>query len=309
MPEADGQVILIAGMQDDDRRRLGARLISQGRRVVAVRSGREAIDRTRDVRPDLVLLGAALGDMEAGEVCRQLREDEASREIPVIFVVGAAGAIDRDRTLTAGAVDFLPAGADDAELLARTACALEIKRLRDALRIPPEQDALTGLLNRVHFEKHYRRECNRSRRYDSLFSLVIVDVDRFREINSRHGLDFADAVLREAADVLRNKTRESDYVARWGGNEFILLLPEANLPKSIGFAKKLQAALVDHRYGPSETDIRLTVSMGVASRQNIGGRDPGDLLALTHECLHEAKHDGGDRIVYHTCGEFATVKR
>jgi len=307
MHAMDGQPVLIVEDDEDDCRLLESRLTEYGHRVTAAHSGQEALDLVRDLAPQLILLKVSLPGMDGFEVCRRLKADRDTRDIPIVFLTAAGEEIDKMNGLHVGGLDYISTPFDDAELLARTTWALRLKQLQDELSVPAEEDKLTGLLNSSFFNVQYHRECNRSRRYDSLFAVVMVDVDRFQQVNSLHGAAFGDMVLKELATILREQTRESDYVARWGSNEFVLMLPEGDLPKAIRFAKKLYGVIAAHEFGPAETKIRLTVSIGVASRQNLGGRDPGELLKLARESLHTAKEQGGDKIVYHTCGEFNTA--
>ncbi|MCD6304614.1 MAG: GGDEF domain-containing protein, partial [Planctomycetes bacterium] len=209
--------------------------------------------------------------------------------------------------LRLGGLDYLSLPPVESELLARLSLALRLKQLSDRLRNPAGLDHLTGLLNRTAFEEEFQRECNRSRRYDSLFGLVVLDIDGFRGINERCGLGFGDHVLKEVADILRRQTRESDHVARWWGNEFIILLPEADLPKAIGFAKKLHAAVAEHRFSRRGAEVRIHTSIGLTSRQNIGGRDPVEMLKIAQDSVQTAKRAGGNRIIYYTYGEFSQV--
>ena len=308
MSALNGQSVLVATSDANHLQLLQEKLSEHGCLVTPARNAAEAMDLARDLDPKVILLAAAMDGMDGFDVCRRLKRDEDTQAIPVLFLVDRDRPVDKMYGLQLGGQDFIALPADDADLLARITTAVQLKTLRDTLALPAEKDDLTGLLNRTFFDEEYQRECNRARRYDSLFALVVVDLDHFREINRAHGLATGDRVLAEAASVLRAKTRESDYVARWGGNEFMILLPEGNLPKAIGFAKKLYTALSNHDFGPPDNRFRLSVSLGVASRQNLGGRDPGELIKLVQECLHSAKAEGGDRIVYHTCGEFNPVR-
>ena len=308
MHAVDGQPVLIVENDEDRYRLLESKLTEYGHRVTAAHSGEEALGLARDLAPQLILLKVSLPGMDGFEVCRRLKANHDTRDIPVVFLTVAGEEIDKMNGLHVGGLDYISTPFDDAELLARTTWALRLKQLQDELSVPAEEDKLTGLLNRSFFNVQYHRECNRSRRYDSLFAVVMVDIDRFQQVNSLHGAAFGDLVLKELATILREQTRESDYVARWGSNEFVLMLPEGDLPKAIRFAKKLYGVIAAHEFGPAETKVRLTVSIGVASRQNLGGRDPGELLKLARESLHAAKEQGGDKIVYHTCGEFNTAQ-
>jgi diguanylate cyclase (GGDEF)-like protein len=299
-------------MVDDDQQRRGLlreKLVAMGYRVLGAGNAADAMAMVRDFSPQIILLNATLSGADGVETCRMLQENGHTEDIPVILLADAAGRIDKTKGLRAGALDFLAIPADDAELEARVANAVRLKLLADKLRDPAAEDALTGLLNRASFMEQFQRECNRSRRYDSLFALVIMDIDGFNEINERFGLSFGDHVLKEVAAVLREQTRQSDSLARWGGNEFIVMLPEADLPKAIGFAKKLHSALGEHTFTFQQETLHVSVSIGVASRQNIGGRDPSEMLRLAHGCLNTVKEASGGTIAYHTCWEYSLVRQ
>ena len=270
--------------------------------VASARNQAEAFRRMGETRPQVILLDATMDDDQGLALCRQIKSEAMWSDIPVLFLTAGAEPADKAECLLAGGMDFLDLSADEAELSARVAAAARVAELEDKVRHPADHDRLTGLLSRTAFEEVYHRECNRSRRYDSLFALVVVDIDRFVQVNNEYGLPFGDQVLKETAQVLLDTSRESDYVSRWGGNEFIVMLPEANLPKAIGFARKLFKAITSHDFLFDGQAVRVTVSMSVVSRQNIGGRDPGELLKIAHDCLQQAKAKG-DRIFYHTCGE------
>ncbi len=309
MNSAYKQPVLVVDDNAESADRLRCALEAQDYPVTVATDVEEAARGAVEARPHVVLARAAMQPTSGFDLCRTLKAEPDTRDIPVIFLVGEDDPIDRAHGLAIGGLDYLPLPFDEVELRARVATALRLKELTDELRNPTMRDPLTGLLNRAFFVEQFERECNRSRRYDTLFALVIVDVDAFRQINADSGIEAGDHVLTELATVLEEQTRESDLVARWGSNEFIVLLPEGNLPQAIGFAKKLRRAVIEHGFQHGEVELAPTVSIGVASRQNIGGRDPGDLLKLAHACLLNAKKAGGDCVYYFTCGEFNAVRQ
>jgi len=287
---------------------LADRLAALGHSVATAECGADALDRAAEAPPAVVLLKADLPDLHGFEVCRRLKAQHATGGAEVIFLVRPDEDLDRLAGLEAGGMDCLVEPVEDAALNARTRTAGRLAQQAGAEAGFVDKDGLTGLWNRDHFEIEFQRECNRARRYDSLFALVLLDVDDFGPLVAEHGEALGNRLLKELARILLDQTRESDCVARWGPDQFILLLPEGNLPKAIGFAKKLFAAVGQHDFRAGGRATRISVSMGVASRQNIGGRDPHDMLRLVRECLREAKSVGGDRIFYHTCGEINPVR-
>lgn len=306
--DAKKQPILIVDSDSDRLELLGRMLSERGYLVATAPDGNEAVELAADIRAPLVLVSVTTPGMDGFEVCRKLKNDVETKHIPVLLLAESGAAIDRIYGLSIGAIDYVTMPPDEAELQARVSLALRLKDLQDRLHNPGEEDGLTGVLNRPTFEEEFQRECNRSRRYDSMFALVVVDLDHFKRINDEHGPLTGDRVLKEVAEVLREQTRESDYVARWGGDEFVILLPEADLPRAIGFAKKLYRTLTEREYNGHDAPVQLEVSMGVTSMQNVGGRDPGELLNLVHECLDFAKTARAGKICYHTCGQKNLVR-
>lgn len=300
-----GQGILVVCQAGADLERLRGQLRELGCRVSAAHDAERAAELMGEFCPQLVLLSPSLGQAGGLELCKRLKVQPSTQDVPVVFLVHAGESLDKQEALRAGGLDFLALPCEEAELRARVGTAMRLRMLEDKLRCPAEEDPLTKLLSRTCFADHFSRECNRSRRYDCLFALVLLDVDNFKWINDHYGLSFGDHVLRELADILRQQTRESDYLGRWGGNEFILMLPEADMQRAIGFAKKLLAAVTAHEFRFQDQAVHLAVSIGVASRQNIGGRDPAEMLKLVGGCLGKAKSAGGGRIAYQSCGEFS----
>ena len=297
---ADEQPILIVDDDEDCLELLKGKLVEQGHRVATAQSGADALALARELCPQLILLDAVMPGMDGFEVCRRLKEDAETRQTPVIFMAAVTDPIDKLHGLTIGGLDYITKPFDDAELLARTATALRLKQMQDELHRETNKDSVTGLANRGSFEEQFQRECNRSRRYESSFSLVLVDIDHFKQIDERHGHLFGDRVLRDVASILDEAIRESDYAGRWGNDRFTVMLPQGDLPTAIGFARRLYQAVAKHVFRTDVQTVEVTISTGVVSGQHLGGRDPSELLELGQECLDSAKKAGGDKIFYRT---------
>ena len=296
----DEHPILIVDDDEGSLELLKCKLVEQGHRVATAQCGAEALALARELRPQLILLDAVMPGMDGFEVCRRLKEDADTRQTPVVFLVTSTDPIDKLHGLTIGGLDYITKPFDDAELLARTATALRLKQMQDELRRETDKDSVTGLATKDSFEEQFQRECNRSRRYESSFALVLVGIDNFKEIDDRHGRLFGDSVLKEVASILNEAIRESDFAARGGNDRFTVMLPQGDLPTAIGFAKRLYKAVAKHVFRSDDQTVPVTISTGVVSGQHLGGRDPSELLELGRECLDAAKKAGGDKISYRT---------
>jgi diguanylate cyclase (GGDEF)-like protein len=163
-----------------------------------------------------------------------------------------------------------------------------------------QSDYLTGLVNRREFEEQARRLVAVAERYDSTLSLIMVDIDRFKEINDRHGHLAGDAVLKGLAELFRTVLRKSDIAGRWGGDEFGILLPQTDIARAREFAARLCRALRERQAQQPEgedgfPDVgEVTVSAGVAALAT--GEELDDLLGRADDALYQAKREGRNRV-------------
>jgi diguanylate cyclase (GGDEF)-like protein len=165
------------------------------------------------------------------------------------------------------------------------------------LRITSTHDALTGLNNRAFFEERMQEELQRARRSGRALALALVDVDRFKSVNDEYGHEAGDVALRQVANVLRQSVRQSDLVARWGGEEFAIAFPETTPDDAFRKVDLLRAAVAAHSLAfPNGASVRLTVSAGVSAAP-FDGDALRDLFLAADECLLEAKETGRDRVV------------
>ncbi|MFN8572786.1 MAG: GGDEF domain-containing protein [Gemmatimonadaceae bacterium] len=182
-------------------------------------------------------------------------------------------------------------------LAAFTVVAMAIIRQSVRLRFTSTHDALTGISNRAYFEERLEEELLRSRRSGLPVSLALVDLDHFKAVNDAHGHDAGDAALRSVAGVLRNAVRGSDIVARWGGEEFVLVLPETGSSDAFRKVDLLRAAVAASAIRlPNGDTIRFTLSGGVAAAPS-DGDTLQTLFAAADERLRQAKASGRDRVV------------
>ena len=158
-------------------------------------------------------------------------------------------------------------------------------------------DGLTGLFNHRTLHERLKHELDRSRRYGSPLSLIILDIDLFKKVNDRYGHIQGDVVLREVADILRKSTREVDLLARYGGDEFVAILPETKPENGTLLAERIRIAVKDHIFNVSDSKIQITISLGVATYPHADVTTKDDLIDRADKALYEAKHSGLDKVV------------
>lgn len=160
-------------------------------------------------------------------------------------------------------------------------------------------DGLTGVHNHRHFQERLRDEFRRAQRYDDALSLILLDLDHFKQVNDQYGHAAGDGVLREVAAALQRGVRETDLVARYGGEEFAVLLPRTHLTGALTVAERVRRELRALRLG-AEGTLRVTASLGVSSFPHRSVLTPEQLLLTADEALYRAKHEGRDRICLHS---------
>jgi diguanylate cyclase (GGDEF)-like protein len=286
-------------------------LEKKGYEVIWVEKGTSAIKTAKTTPVDLVLLDLVLPDISGNEVCRWLTENPETKDIPIIILTAKTDISERVAVLEAGAHDYLPKPFDEAELNARIYAALRTKALQDELKQRNRQlmeltkklelmaitDPLTGVYNRRHFEKLIKTEFSKAVRYKSPLSCLMVDVDHFKRINDRYGHDAGDSVLRKVTEILSSSLREVDVLARWGGEEFIILLPNTDRDKALVVAERILRNISGHRFEKLAERERVTVSIGVAVVDG-DTKDWEALIKQADDALYRAKAKGRNRVEY-----------
>jgi len=204
-------------------------LKKEGYEVREARDGKEAIKEIHLFKPDLIVLDIMLPILDGYEVLRELRKEYTEESyVPVIMLSTREKVEEKVKSLERGADDYLPKPFEPIELLARIQASLRIKEREEHLKKLALIDPLTGLYNRRYLDTRLKEEINSAERYNYPLSLLMLDVDNFKKANDTWGHHFGDEVLKKVAQVLRISTRETDLQFRFGGDEFVILLPHAD---------------------------------------------------------------------------------
>jgi two-component system cell cycle response regulator len=246
------------------------------------------------------LLDIEMPVLDGYETVLALKAEPRTRDIPVVFLTCRVGAADVARALKLGGHDYLRKPPEAAELLARVNAALRVKVLQDELRKRAEDldrmsrtDHLTGLFNRRHMEEQLRMLGSGAKRHGYLLAVLIVDVDHFKAVNDRLGHQAGDEVLVAVCDRLEKALRTEDILGRWGGEEFLLLLPHTGADAARTLAERLRRAVSSTPVVVERGALTITISVGGAAAETGGDHE---LLQLADHELYAAKADGRDRI-------------
>jgi diguanylate cyclase (GGDEF)-like protein len=258
--------------------------------------GRLGIEAALESLPDLIVCDVTMPDIDGIEVCRRLRLDSRTSDIPIVCVSGDMGEAEEVRAFTAGAVDCVKKPLSPALVRARIKVQLDcVAKTERALEMA-RRDGLTGMFNRRYFDERLEREWDRHRRSDLWVSVALVDLDHFKAFNDHYGHVKGDECLMRAADALRGCARRADEVAaRYGGEEFVFLLPSTPPARAAQFGRlvcdEVRSLGIEHM--ASDKGV-VTASVGVASLRPGPTLKPVDLLILADKALYEAKDAGRD---------------
>jgi two-component system cell cycle response regulator len=275
-------------------------LEAAGYEVIEAVDGEKALASAIEHQPDVVLLDIEMPVMDGYETVQALKADPVTADIPVVFLTGRVGADDLARALKLGGHDYLRKPPEAAELLARVNAALRVKALQDELRKRAEDldrvsrtDHLTGLYNRRHMEEQLRMFGAGAKRHGCPLAVLIVDVDHFKTVNDTLGHQAGDEVLVAVCHRLRNALRAEDILGRWGGEEFLLVLPHTGTDAARVLAERLRAAVSATPIVVERGSLTVTISVGGAAAEETGHHE---LLQLADHELYAAKDDGRDRV-------------
>ena len=306
MSDMDDEVerILVVDDHPDNVDILDARLSSRGYEVETATNGQEALDKVQAKPPHLILCDVMMPLMDGYEVSRRIKADGSLPYIPIILVTARDSTQDKVEGLDAGADDYITKPINFPELEARVRSMLRIKRLQDELDEANKRlkklsitDGLTGLFNHRHVQQLLRDEWQRTLRTDEPLAVVMLDLDKFKQINDTYGHPTGDVILYETARILQDTAREIDMVGRYGGEEFIAILPNTNEDAASQFAERVRQRVEGHLFRDEDTEVRMTMSSGVAAYPDEQVEAPEELLKRADEALYAAKEGGRNRVV------------
>jgi len=282
---------------DDNADKLGlleAAFSLAGYNVTTATDGDEALAAIESYQPDLVITDVMMPRMNGYELAQRIRSNPLTKFIPVIMQTAASRrAEDWRRASEVGALGYITDPTDLDLMLARTRTLLEFKAYLDSCEEAAFTDHLTGLANRRRFERQLEREVARVLRFERPFSLLMIDIDNFKNLNDTFGHDAGDDAIRRISRVLREGTRGIDLAARIGGEEFAVLLVETSQTGGLDVAERLRVAI---KALETPSGGRITASFGVAECPTDAQTASG-ILKAADVALYEAKRNGRDRVM------------
>jgi len=308
--------ILIVEDNLQEVRLLEAHLQEIGHPIRVVHDVRSALDYLAQEVPALVILDLILPDQSGYQLIEHMKQESRWDRVPILVVSGMADVHDRVKALKDGADDFILKGFERIEFDARVRRLLRLKRHWDQLSARCNQalrlaitDSLTGLYTHGFLQESLQRHLAFARRHDRPLSLLFADIDHFKQINDRHGHSAGDEVLKSIAQTLCHIMRRGDVIVRYGGEEFVALLPHTSRAEAHKLAERVRAEIASQSIGIRTADqrgLRVTLSIGVAGFPE-DACDAEALLQHADEAMYQAKQAGRNAVALFGAGEAANL--
>jgi len=275
-------------------------LNAMGYDTVAAYDGGSVFKVVVDEAPDIILLDLNLPKKDGIEVCQEIREKITEIYIPIIMVTARDDTNSKIEGLDVGADDYITKPVDIKEVMARIRSMLRLKSLRDELKDAKDElqelavrDYLTGCYNRRYFMEILMLEVKKAVRYGRVISCVMLDLDYFKNVNDTYGHPIGDIALKWFADLLRDNLRDSDILGRYGGEEFILLLPNISSQEEMELiCNRLRETVEKTSVNIGDNEINLTVSIGGSIFEGKNILDVDTIIEKIDNFLYEAKRAG-----------------
>ena len=301
--EEIASILLVDGRANSQERI--ARALRPVADITAMNDPQAAIFEAAEGHFDLIIVNSNFDDYDALRLCSQLRSLERSRFIPVLLVVDQGGESMVVRALELGVNDYILRPIDPNELLVRCLTQLKRKRYNDRLRDSVRKtielavtDGLTGLNNRRYLDKHLKLLFDRAIARGRPLSICITDIDRFKSVNDTHGHDAGDEVLKEFAARIRSTVRGADLACRFGGEEFVVIMPDTLPETAAAIAERLRHVVESQPFQLRQNGVALTITASIGISSTVGGAESAEqLLKQADRALYEAKHGGRNRVV------------
>lgn len=259
--------------------------------------GKTALHITREIFPDLILLDVIMPDISGFEVLAELKHDDLTRKIPVIFITSLDSIEDEEKGFALGAVDYITKPFHSAIVRARVKMQQQIIEYIRTIEQLSTVDMLTNVFNRRGFDERIGTEWHRAIREGESLSVLMIDIDKFKNYNDTYGHLQGDLALQTVAEVIKQTLKRAlDFVSRFGGEEFIVLLPNTDLDGALVVAEEIRANI--ERAVIPETTTSITVSIGVHTQVPVINDRIDLFISGADIALYAAKESGRNRVCY-----------
>ncbi|MCJ7435662.1 MAG: diguanylate cyclase [Anaerolineales bacterium] len=295
--------ILIVEDDPGSRRLVKLRLLAAGHKVVETENGQTAWDLFQQEPFQMVITDWMMPKLDGPGLIHNIRSSAQTSYTYIIMLTAVDDKPNVVMGLEAGADEYLTKPFDSKELIARVASGERVLKLEKELtqahrqmEILAMQDVLTGIFNRRAIEEHARVEFEHARRNESPFSVIFLDIDHFKAINDQHGHSVGDHTLHQLAEILSKNLRQYDRIGRWGGEEFVVILPDTKISEAIAIAERMRVAIAETKFSLEngkyyEVQISLGVACATRSYPSLA-----KLIDVADQAMYQAKQAGRNRV-------------
>ncbi|MEA3314375.1 MAG: diguanylate cyclase, partial [Campylobacterota bacterium] len=265
--------------------------------IMDVTNGMDALDILNKEKIDLILLDIVMPEMDGFEVCRRIKSNPLTKDIPIIFSTSKTDETSIEKAYDLGGIDYVTKPFKPKELLARVKTQLKMQELQEELRVLASTDHMTKLYNRRYFTKISEHTLDLAKRDKNDISIIILDIDKFKNINDTYGHQIGDEVIIELANRLTQLQRKSDIICRYGGEEFVILLPNTSIEAAFEVAQKIRKDIellsikVDNN-----KELKVTISLGVSQVSFDDEINIEPSLKRADNALYNAKDNGRNMV-------------
>lgn len=278
-------------------------LSKEGHEVSYAPDGYKALEIVSEEKPDLILLDVVMPGIDGYEVCKRLKAEEKTYDIPVIMLTSKGETEDKIKGLNIGAVDYVTKPFDAGELVARVNTQLRVKELHEALQEKnrllqdlANKDGLSNLYNHRYLQEQLLKEINRAKRYGQTISFVLLDIDHFKHFNDTYGHQTGDVILKTLGSILNKTIRENDVAARYGGEEFAIILLHTDFKTARETTERLREVIELYNFKVGDKHLHITISLGIACFPHKDIETARDLIECADKALYSAKKAGRNRV-------------
>lgn len=265
-------------------------------KVIVSHDGSDVFNILAGNKIDIILLDIILPAANGFELLKILLEDEVANEIPVIMLTGLTGGINVKKALDMGALDYIKKPVEPIELIARINSALRLKSKQDLLKEHAQRDNLTGLYNRAYFDRELPKLLENISSYKKGIAIAMIDCDFFKKINDTYGHMPGDIVLSTIAATIHKSVRSKDFVCRYGGEEFCIMLPDTSLEEGLAFCEAARENVEKTKFIFNEQEVSITISIGLTHSSVSRTADFHTLVHESDRALYLAKGNGRNRV-------------
>jgi two-component system cell cycle response regulator len=309
---ADKARVLVVEDKNFEQRKIQETLAKDQDEVTLVESGMKAMEMVSSQDFDVLIISLNLANEDGLRLCSHLKSNERTRSLPIVMIGGEEDMPRIAHGLEIGAHDYILRPVDRNELLARVRTQVRRKRFQERLRSSYEislsmalTDSLTGLYNRRYLEVHLEKLLQKNMESKKSLAVLLVDIDHFKQVNDKYGHNVGDEVLKIFGQRLIGNLRSFDLVARLGGEEFAVILPDVSEQRAWMVAERLRNSIAETPFPVThaESPIKVTTSIGAALIGHETLHSKHEVLERADKCLYEAKKSGRNAVVFEVKGK------